>query len=78
MSGHGGNCSFLVNVVKYAGERHRRIFAATPGCTAGHRPYRLPSRRTALRHRRHGPRRELETAMLLHLRPETVHMARCR
>ncbi|HEY9151385.1 MAG TPA: creatininase family protein [Anaerolineales bacterium] len=29
MSGHGGNTSFLVNVVKYAGERHRRIFCAT-------------------------------------------------
>ena len=29
LSGHGGNCSFLVNVVKYAGERHRRIFCAT-------------------------------------------------
>ncbi len=24
LSGHGGNCSFLTNVVKYAGERHRR------------------------------------------------------
>src|SRR3972149_6635735 len=29
MSGHGGNTSFLVNIVKYAGERHRRIFCAT-------------------------------------------------
>src|SRR5258706_2417612 len=29
MSGHGGNMSFLVNIVKYAGERHRRIFCAT-------------------------------------------------
>ncbi|MBK8615917.1 MAG: creatininase family protein [Anaerolineales bacterium] len=29
MSGHGGNSSFLVNIVKYAGERHRRIFCAT-------------------------------------------------
>lgn len=29
MSGHGGNSSFLVNIVKYAGERHRQIFCAT-------------------------------------------------
>ena len=29
MSGHGGNVSFLVNVVKYAGDRHKRIFCAT-------------------------------------------------
>ena len=29
MSGHGGNVSFLVNTIKYAGERHRRIFCAT-------------------------------------------------
>jgi len=29
ISGHGGNSSFLVNIVKYAGERHRRIFCAT-------------------------------------------------
>ena len=37
MSGHGGNCSFLVNVVKYARERHRRIFCATAWLhTAGH------------------------------------------
>ena len=28
-SGHGGNGSFLVNIVKYAGERHKHIFAAT-------------------------------------------------
>ena len=29
MSGHGGNSSFLVNVVKYAGEKHPHIFCAT-------------------------------------------------
>jgi hypothetical protein len=37
MSGHGGNCSFLVNVVKYAGERHRRIFCATAWLQYGRR-----------------------------------------
>ena len=29
INGHGGNHSFLTNVVKYSGERHRRIFTAT-------------------------------------------------
>jgi creatinine amidohydrolase/Fe(II)-dependent formamide hydrolase-like protein len=28
-NGHGGNHSFLVNVVKYAGERHPGVFVAT-------------------------------------------------
>ena len=77
MSGHGGNCSFLVNVVKYAGERHRRIFAATAWLhTAGHRgaPAIEAHRRSAIGGMGHAG--ELETAMLLHLRPETVHMAR--
>jgi len=29
INGHGGNHSFLVNAIKYAGERHRRAFIAT-------------------------------------------------
>ncbi|MBE3118715.1 MAG: creatininase family protein, partial [Candidatus Atribacteria bacterium] len=29
MSGHGGNSSFLVNVVKYAGDKYPQIFCAT-------------------------------------------------
>ncbi|HWQ83599.1 MAG TPA: creatininase family protein, partial [Anaerolineales bacterium] len=29
LSGHGGNSSFLVNVAKFAGERHPHIFCAT-------------------------------------------------
>lgn len=77
MSGHGGNCSFLVNVVKYAGERHRRIFAATAWLhTAGHRggPAIEAHRRSAIGGMGHAG--ELETAMLLRLRPETVHMER--
>ncbi len=77
MSGHGGNCSFLVNVVKYAGERHRRIFCATAWLhTAG------PMGAAALaKHRRSGRggmghAGELETAMILHLRPDLAHMER--
>jgi creatinine amidohydrolase len=75
MSGHGGNCSFLVNVVKYAGERHRRIFCAT---TWLHTSGRLGA--AALKeHRRSelggmGHAGELETAMILHLRPDLTHM----
>jgi creatinine amidohydrolase len=77
MTGHGGNCSFLVNVVKYAGERHRRIFCATAWLhTAG------PQGVAALQqHRRSAPggmghAGELETSLLLHLRPDLVRLER--
>jgi creatinine amidohydrolase len=77
MSGHGGNMSFLVNIVKYAGERHRRIFCATAFLhTSG------PSGAAALDKYRSsliggmGHACELETAYLLHLRPELCHMER--
>lgn len=77
MSGHGGNCSFLVNVVKYAGERHRRIFCATAWLhTSGHiaapvvQQHRLSSRGGM------GHAGELETSMILALRPDLVHMDR--
>jgi creatinine amidohydrolase len=77
MSGHGGNCSFLVNVVKYAGERHRRIFCATAWLhTSGHlaAPVVQSTRRSARGGMGHAG--ELETAMILHLRPDLVHMER--
>lgn len=77
LSGHGGNCSFLVNVVKYAGERHRRIFCATAWLhTAGHRaaPVVQQSRRSARGGMGHAG--ELETAMILHLRPDLAHIQR--
>lgn len=77
MSGHGGNCSFLVNVVKYAGERHRRIFCATAWLhTSGHiagpvvQQYRRSGRGGM------GHAGEMETAMILHLHPDLVHMER--
>ncbi|MCB9135521.1 MAG: creatininase family protein [Anaerolineales bacterium] len=78
MSGHGGNCSFLVTVVKYAGERHRRIFAATAWLHTSDRigiealnKYRT-SKLGGMGHAG-----ELETSMILHLRPDLVHMERC-
>ena len=77
MSGHGGNTSFLVNIVKYAGERHRRIFCAT---TWLHTSGRIGVE--ALQKYRTSPiggmghACELETAYLLHLRPDLCHMER--
>ena len=77
LSGHGGNCSFLVNVVKYAGERHRRIFCATawlylssPEGVATLEKYR----RSGIGGMGHAC--ELETSFILHLRPDLVHMQR--
>jgi creatinine amidohydrolase len=77
ISGHGGNCSFLVNVVKFAGERHRRTFCATTWLhTSGHiaAPIVQQTRRSARGGMGHAG--ELETAMILHLRPDLVHMER--
>jgi creatinine amidohydrolase len=77
LSGHGGNSSFLVNIVKYAGERHRRIFCATAYLYLSG-----PEGVAALeKHRRSkvggmGHAGELETALVLHLRPDLVHLER--
>jgi creatinine amidohydrolase len=77
MSGHGGNSSFLVNIVKYAGERHRRIFCATAWL---HTSGRIGA--AALEKYRTSPiggmghACELETSYLLHLRPDLCHMER--
>jgi creatinine amidohydrolase len=77
MSGHGGNTSFLVNVVKYAGERHRRIFCATAWL---HTSGKIGA--AALEKYRTSPiggmghACELETSFLLHLRPDLCHMER--
>lgn len=75
MSGHGGNGSFLTNVVKYSGERHRRIFCATaplyltsPQGIAALEKYRCSGIGGM------GHACELETSLVLHLKPELVHM----
>jgi creatinine amidohydrolase len=77
LSGHGGNMSFLVNIVKYAGERHRRIFCATaflhtsgPIGAAALEKYRT-SKIGGMGHAG-----ELETSFMLHLRPDLCHMER--
>jgi creatinine amidohydrolase len=77
MSGHGGNCSFLVNVVKYAGERYPQIFCATSFLYLSG-----PQGVAALESKRQSPLGgmghacELETSLMLHLRPELVHLER--
>lgn len=77
LSGHGGNSSFLVNIVKYAGERHRHIFCATSWLfLSGDKGI------AALEELRQSPTGglghacELETSLILHLTPELVHMER--
>jgi creatinine amidohydrolase len=77
MSGHGGNSSFLVNIVKYAGERHRRIFCATAWLHTSGRigAEALDAHRTSPIGGM-GHAGELETSYLLHLRPDLCKMER--
>lgn len=77
MSGHGGNSSFLHNAVKYIGDRHHQVFAATTFLhTSGHlgAPALDALRGSPLGGMGHAC--ELETAYLLHLRPDLCHMER--
>ncbi len=77
MSGHGGNSSFLVNVVKYAGERHRRIFCATAFLhTAGRIGAEALEKYRTSQIGGMGHAGELETSYLLHLRPDLCKMER--
>jgi creatinine amidohydrolase len=77
VNGHGGNSSFIVNAIKYAGERHRRIFCATaflylsgPEGISSLEKYRQ-SKVGGMGHAC-----ELETSFILHLKPSLVHMDR--
>ncbi|HTO99803.1 MAG TPA: creatininase family protein [Anaerolineales bacterium] len=77
MSGHGGNTSFLVNVVKYAGERHRRIFCATAFLhTSGALGAAALEKYRTSEIGGMGHACELETSFMLHLKPELCHMER--
>ena len=77
MSGHGGNVSFLVNIVKYAGERHRRIFCATTWLhTSGRIGAEVLKKYRTSKIGGMGHAGELETSYLLHLRPDLCHMER--
>ncbi len=77
MSGHGGNMSFLVNVVKYSGERHPQTFIATSFLhTAGR--LGAPAVEKYRRSKRGGMGHacELETSYMLYLRPDLCNMDR--
>ncbi len=77
MSGHGGNTSFLVNTVKYAGERHRRIFCATAFLhTSGTIGSAAIDKYRTSKLGGMGHACELETSFMLHLRPDLCHMER--
>ncbi len=77
MSGHGGNMSFLVNVVKYAGDGHHRIFCATSFLhTAGKIGAAALDKYRTSRIGGMGHAGELETSYMLHLRPDLCHMER--
>ncbi len=77
MSGHGGNCSFLVNVVKYAGDRNKRIFCATAWLhTSGSIGVAALEKYRDSKIGGMGHAGELETSMILALRPDLVHMER--
>jgi creatinine amidohydrolase len=77
INGHGGNSSFIINAIKYAGERHRRIFCATAWLYLSG-----PDGIASLEKYRHskiggmGHACELETSFILYLRPSLVHMDR--
>jgi creatinine amidohydrolase len=75
LSGHGGSVSFLVNVAKYAGERHPGIFCATSylylsGAKGIEALEKLRNSTTGGM----GHACELETSLMLHLQPGLVHM----
>ncbi|MBN1148429.1 MAG: creatininase family protein [Anaerolineales bacterium] len=77
LNGHGGNHSFLVNVVKYAGERWRDIFCALSWLyLSGPRGVAALESQRASPIGGMGHAGELETSIMLHLRPELAHMQR--
>src|SRR3990172_6381819 len=74
-NGHGGNHSFLVNVVKWAGERWPETFTATEWLhTTG--PALETYRQSEIGGMGHGC--ELETSYMLHLRPASVRLELAR
>jgi creatinine amidohydrolase len=77
MSGHGGNVSFLVTIVKYAGEHHRRIFCATSWLhTSGKIGGEAINKYRTSKIGGMGHAGELETSFMLHLRPDLCNMER--
>jgi creatinine amidohydrolase len=77
VNGHGGSSSFLVNVVKYAGEKYPQIFCATAFLylSGSQGVAALESRRQS-KLGGMGHACELETSLVLFLRPDLVHIER--
>ena len=75
LNGHGGNHSFLVNVVKFCGERYPARFTATSflHTSSGAALEQLLQERTSTLM---GHACELETSYMLALHPHLVHMDR--
>ncbi|MEN6434366.1 MAG: creatininase family protein, partial [Anaerolineaceae bacterium] len=77
ISGHGGNVSYLTNVIKAAGEKHPNAFIATAWLYLSG-PEGVKSleehRESAIGGMGHAC--ELETSLMLYLKPELVHMDR--
>jgi len=77
INGHGGNHSFLVNAVKYAGDRWPHIFCATSFLHLTASGYKEVQRlRESVFPGGMGHACELETSFILHLRPDLVYMER--
>ncbi len=73
INGHGGNHSFLVNVIKFCGDRWPDIFVATSFLHTTNE--KLAEYRTSPIGGM-GHACELETSYILHLRPDLTHMER--
>jgi len=77
LSGHGGNSSFLVNVVKYAGEKYPQIFCATSFLyLSGPKGVAALEAKRESRLGGMGHACELETSIVLQLRPDLIHLER--
>jgi creatinine amidohydrolase len=77
MSGHGGNSSFLVNTVKYAGEKYPEIFCATAFLyLSGSRGVAALEEFRESGQGGMGHACELETSLVLHIRPDLIHLER--
>jgi creatinine amidohydrolase len=77
MNGHGGSSSFLVNVVKYAGEKYPQIFCATAFLyLSGLQGIAALEAKRESKLGGMGHACELETSFILHLHPELVHLER--
>lgn len=75
INGHGGNHSYLVNVIKSSGERHRRVFTATSWLyLSGLSGVSALEQHRASAIGGMGHAGELETSLILSLRPDLARM----